>query len=82
MEQRLNVAGCDRFLNHNTFPFAVIGKMAVCLRPTRRCYLVVMRGHLFRLIYLSAIAVTMFGWIWLMVDIFEMSFVTVKRVGV
>jgi hypothetical protein len=35
---------------------------------------VVMRGHLFRLIYLSAIAVTMFGWIWLMVDIFEWLF--------
>ena len=75
MERRLNVAGCDRFLNHNTFPFAVRGKIAVCLRTfTRRCYLVVMRGHLFRLIYLSAIAVTMFGWIWLMVDIFEWLF--------
>jgi len=30
-----------------------------------------MRGYLFRLIYLSAIAVAMFSWIWLMVDIFE-----------
>jgi hypothetical protein len=33
-----------------------------------------MRGNLFRLIYLSAIAVATFGWIWLMVDIFEWLF--------